>query len=142
MTCKEIYNYHTSGAEETVILEAYQDVPLESRDEIHDNNTVTFRLQAPKAVKVQVTGDFLPKQKIKTANGEFEILGIAELTEGKTGVWEYTTPEPLQPELSLSPFDQGITDSFGNVLKRLGRVLIVWEKPLSGRINWYKTAAK
>ena len=39
MTCKEIYNYHTSGAEETVILEAYQDVPLESRDEIHDNNT-------------------------------------------------------------------------------------------------------
>lgn len=67
--------------------------------EIHDNNTVTFRLQAPKAVKVQVTGDFLPKQKIKTANGEFEIPGIAELTEGKTGVWEYTTPEPLQPEL-------------------------------------------
>lgn len=39
MTCKEIYNYHTSGAEETVILEAYQDVPLESRDEIHNNNT-------------------------------------------------------------------------------------------------------
>lgn len=34
--------------------------------EIHDNNTVTFRLKAPKAVKVQVTGDFLPTQKIKT----------------------------------------------------------------------------
>ncbi|MFR5880548.1 MAG: hypothetical protein ACLUEQ_06955 [Cloacibacillus evryensis] len=50
--------------------------------------------------------------------------------------------EPLQPDLSLSPFDQGITDSFGSVLKQLGRVLIVWEKPLSGRINWYKTAAK
>ena len=31
--------------------------------EIHDNNTVTFRLKAPKAVKVQVTGDFLPTQK-------------------------------------------------------------------------------
>ena len=28
--------------------------------EVHDNNTVTFRLKAPKAVKVQVTGDFLP----------------------------------------------------------------------------------
>ena len=29
--------------------------------EIHENNTVTFRLRAPKAVKVQVTGDFLAK---------------------------------------------------------------------------------
>ena len=28
--------------------------------EIHDDNTVTFRLKAPKAIKVQVTGDFLP----------------------------------------------------------------------------------
>lgn len=30
--------------------------------EVHDNNTVTFRLKAPKAVRVQVTGDFLPTQ--------------------------------------------------------------------------------
>ena len=37
--------------------------------EIHDNNAVTFRLKAPKAVKVQVTGDFLKKQKIKTPFG-------------------------------------------------------------------------
>lgn len=43
--------------------------------EIHDNNTVTFRLKAPKAVTVQVTGDFLPTQKIKTPFGEFDILG-------------------------------------------------------------------
>jgi len=28
--------------------------------EIHPDNTVTFRLKAPKADKVQVTGDFLP----------------------------------------------------------------------------------
>ena len=32
--------------------------------EIHNDNTVTFRLNAPKAVKVQITGDFLPTQKI------------------------------------------------------------------------------
>ena len=54
--------------------------------EIHDNNTVTFRLSAPKAVKVQLTGDFI-------ANG------VADLKEGKDGVWEFTTPEPLEPEL-------------------------------------------
>ena len=54
--------------------------------EIHENNTVTFRLRAPKAVKVQVTGDFLTQ-------------GSADLVENKNGVWEYTTPEPLSPEL-------------------------------------------
>ena len=67
--------------------------------EIHDNNTVTFRLKAPKAVKVQVTGDFLPTQKIKTSFGEFDGPGVADLKEGKDGVWEFTTPEPLKPEL-------------------------------------------
>ena len=54
--------------------------------EIHDNNTVTFRLSAPKAVKVQLTGDFLNE-------------GVVDLKEGKDGVWEFTTPEPLAPEL-------------------------------------------
>ncbi|WP_418696848.1 alpha/beta hydrolase-fold protein [Bacteroides sp.] len=67
--------------------------------EIHDNNTVTFRLKAPKAVRVQVTGDFLPTQKITTPFGEFDGPGMGELVEGKDGVWEYTTPEPLAPEL-------------------------------------------
>lgn len=67
--------------------------------EIYDNNIVLFRLKAPKAVKVQITGDFLPKQKVKIPNGEYEILGVVDMTEGKDGVWEYTTPEPLQPEL-------------------------------------------
>ena len=37
--------------------------------EIHDDNTVTFRLKAPKAVKVQVTGDFLPATPIQTVYG-------------------------------------------------------------------------
>lgn len=67
--------------------------------EIHSDNTVTFRLKAPKAVRVQITGDFLPKQIIKTERGESEAPGIVDLTEGKEGVWEFTTPEPLQPEL-------------------------------------------
>ncbi|MBR6433709.1 MAG: esterase [Bacteroides sp.] len=67
--------------------------------EIHDDNTVTFRLKAPKAMKVQVTGDFLPTQKINTPFGEFDGPGVADLKEGKDGVWEFTTPEPLKPEL-------------------------------------------
>lgn len=48
--------------------------------------------------------------------------------------------EPMAPEISFSPFDQGISDAFGRVLKRMGRVLFVWENPLSGRINWYGNA--
>lgn len=63
--------------------------------EIHDNNTVTFRFKAPKAVRVQLIGDFLPVQK----NAKFETPGIVDLKEGQEGVWEYTTPEPLKPEL-------------------------------------------
>lgn len=60
--------------------------------EIHENNTVTFRLKAPKAIKVEVTGDFLPAGK----NGD---AGKASLTENKDGVWEFTTNEPLASEL-------------------------------------------
>jgi len=67
--------------------------------EIHEDNTVTFRLRAPKAVKVEVTGDFLAPQKIETQFGKFDMPGRVELKEGEKGVWEYTTPEPLASEL-------------------------------------------
>lgn len=67
--------------------------------EIHENNTVTFRMRAPKAVKVEVTGDFLPTQKMDTPYGKFDVPGVAELKENQEGVWEFTTPEPLASEL-------------------------------------------
>ncbi len=67
--------------------------------EIHPDNTVTFRYHAPKAVRVQVTGDFLPTQKIDTPFGKADAPGAVDLKEGKEGVWEYTTPEPLPSEL-------------------------------------------
>jgi len=67
--------------------------------EIHENNTVTFRLKAPNADKVQVTGDFLPTKKMKTLYGDFDGPGAADLTKGSDGVWAYSTPEPLMPEL-------------------------------------------
>ncbi len=67
--------------------------------EIHENHTVTFRLQAPKAVTVEVTGDFLAPQLVDSPFGKYEMPGKATLKEGKDGVWEYTTPEPLASEL-------------------------------------------
>ena len=67
--------------------------------EINDNHTVTFRLRAPKAVKVEVTGDFLPPQQMDTPFGKFDAPGTAQLKEGEGGVWEYTTPDPLASEL-------------------------------------------
>lgn len=64
--------------------------PVES-PVINEDGTVTFRYFAPKAVKVTVSGDFLPQQKIGTPHGTFSIPGVAELREGEKGVWEYTT---------------------------------------------------
>ena len=59
--------------------------PVQS-PEVHENHTVTFRLKAPKAVKVQVVDDFLPQ-------------GAVDMVENAQGIWEYTTPEPLASEL-------------------------------------------
>ena len=52
--------------------------------EINPDHSVTFRLRAPKAVKVQVRGDFAASP--------------CDMTEGEGGIWTYTT-EPLQGEL-------------------------------------------
>ena len=73
------------------------ETPLKSA-EINADKTVTFRMKAPKAHKVEVTGDFLPNQVIETPFGKSEIPGYAELKEGKNGIWEYTTPSPVAPE--------------------------------------------
>ena len=70
---------------------------------INENGTVTFRFQAPKAVKVEVTGDFLPTQKIEVEfNGNkmtYDAPGVGELKEGRGGVWEYTTPFVVAPDM-------------------------------------------
>ncbi|MDD4514581.1 esterase [Massilibacteroides sp.] len=66
--------------------------------EIHADQTVTFRLNAPKANQVQITGDFLPAQKQKTPFGEVDGPGVVDLAKNEKGVWEYTSPI-LKPEL-------------------------------------------
>lgn len=72
--------------------------------EIHPDNTVTFRLAAPHAKEVTVSGDFLPPQTVDTPYGKFDIPGVAKLTKGDNGVWEYTTSSPLAPELYMYSF--------------------------------------
>ncbi len=72
---------------------------------INEDGTITFRYLAPKAIKVTVSGDFLPTQKIQTPFGEFDAPGAAELKEGENGVWEYTTPEKVAPEMYTYTFN-------------------------------------
>ncbi len=55
--------------------------------EVNNDNTVTFRLKAPKATTVEVVGDFLKKDE------------KAEMKKVDNDVWEYTTPKSLNPEL-------------------------------------------
>ena len=70
---------------------------------INADGTVTFRFQAPKAIKVEVTGDFLPTEKMEVEfNGNkmtFDAPGARELKEGQGGVWEYTTDFAVAPDM-------------------------------------------
>lgn len=77
--------------------------------EINEDGTVTFRYRAPKAVKVTVSGDFLPTQKMTfKMNGQertYDAPVVAELKEGQNGVWEYTTDFKVAPEMYTYTFN-------------------------------------
>jgi enterochelin esterase-like enzyme len=66
--------------------------------EIHDDQSVTFRLSAPNADSVQITGDFLPTIKVQTPYGEMDAPGKVHLTKNDQGVWEFKS-DILKPEL-------------------------------------------
>ena len=66
--------------------------------EVNANNTVTIRLSAPEAHKVQVTGDFLPPRIVVNERGKSEQAGIVDLTKDEKGVWSFTSGQ-LSPEL-------------------------------------------
>lgn len=78
--------------------EALWGVPQIISPDIHEDHSVTFRMKAPDAQKVQVTGDFLPKQTIDTPYGKYDGPGVADLTKNADGLWEYTS-DVLAPEL-------------------------------------------
>ncbi|MBO4743534.1 MAG: esterase [Bacteroidales bacterium] len=70
--------------------------------QINPDNTVTFRYFAPKAITVQITGDFLPTRPIEyELNGQkltYSAPGVADMKEGFDGLWTFTS-EPLSGEL-------------------------------------------
>ena len=67
--------------------------------EVNPDGSVTFRLYAPKAVKVTVSGDFLTA----IPEGATDATTTAQMVE-KDGVWEYTTV-PLPGELYSYSFN-------------------------------------
>mgnify|MGYP003849976163 FL=1 len=76
--------------------------------EVNADNTVTFRLFAPNAQAVQVTGDFLPSVKMDTPMGQMDGPGKATLSKDSNGVWSFKTPV-LNPELYAYSF---VVDGF------------------------------
>ena len=58
--------------------------------EIHEDNTVTFRVQAPGAEEVKLTGDWMP--------AEGWVPGSVIMEQDENGLWSYTTAV-LEPEL-------------------------------------------
>ena len=74
---------------------------------INPDGTVTFRYQNRKAVRVTLSGDFLPAQHLEfEMNGQkigYDAPGVAELRENN-GVWEYTTPFAVEPEMYTYTF--------------------------------------
>ena len=79
-----------------------QGAPLVS-PEVHADNTVTFRMAAPTAQKVQITGDFLPAQKMETPYGSYDAPGVVDLVKDDKGVWSFTS-DVLKPELYMYNF--------------------------------------
>lgn len=67
--------------------------------ELNPDHTVTFRYANPKAVSVQLSGDFLPQTMVDVpGRGKMAMTLPVEMVEGKDGVWTYTTT-PLKGEL-------------------------------------------
>jgi len=70
--------------------------------QINPDNTVTFRYFAPKAVMVQLTGDFLPARSVEVELGgqklTYSAPGLVDMQELPGGLWTYTS-EPLEGEL-------------------------------------------
>jgi enterochelin esterase family protein len=58
--------------------------------EIHKDNTVSFRIQAPEAAEVKLTGDWMPAEGF--------LPGSVVMEKGESGIWSHTT-DVMEPEL-------------------------------------------
>ena len=61
--------------------------------EVHGDRTVTFRVRAPKASEVTLTGDWMATPEAATG-------GVIPMTKDEGGVWSVTSP-PLEASLHL-----------------------------------------
>jgi len=61
--------------------------------EVHPDHTVTFRLRAPQANDVTLTGDWMAT--LETSTG-----GTTKMTKDASGIWSFTSP-PLEPTVHL-----------------------------------------
>lgn len=114
-----------SNAQQNLIGQA---VELKS-PEMHADNSVTFRLYAPKAVTVQVSGDFLPLV-VKDNNGYVTEVPIwVDMKEGKDGIWEYTT-DSLVPQLYSYTFKVDGLPHLDPSNQFIKRDMTVW-------VNWF-----
>jgi enterochelin esterase-like enzyme len=61
--------------------------------EVHPDRTVTFRVRAPQASEVTLTGDWMATTESPTG-------GATKMTKDESGVWSFTSP-PLEASLHL-----------------------------------------
>lgn len=82
--------------------------------EILKDNKVVFRILAPNAQKVQISGDFLPTEKVESPMGQVDGPTKADLIKGEDGLWEFTS-QTLSPELyNYSFIVDGLTSTDPN----------------------------
>jgi len=67
------------------------------------DKTVTFRISAPYADAVQISGGFCPTEKVETSFGSMDMPKNLEMTKGEEGVWSITLDLP-EPELYTYSF--------------------------------------
>lgn len=104
--------------------------------QVNPDSTVTFRLFAPQAREVKVWGDFLTTSKADSTAAPAP-MALAE------GVWSYTTPAPLKPELYSYRFviDGVLANDPANVyqLRDVATVQNLFLIP-GGNAAWYRVA--
>ncbi len=67
------------------------------------DNSVTFRMSAPYAESVQISGGFTPTVKVETSFGTMDAPGNLNMTKGENGIWSISVPLP-EPELYTYSF--------------------------------------
>jgi enterochelin esterase-like enzyme len=67
------------------------------------SDNMTFRISAPYADTVRITGAFTPTRKVETPFGTMDMPQPVDMTKGENGLWSVTLPLP-EPELYTYSF--------------------------------------